>query len=61
MSLRRRLQGHRTVSRVQGPDGYARARCSCGANFKAPDGRFMLYDFRQWESTHDAPDGTISA
>lgn len=55
MSLRRRLQGHKTISRTQGPDEYARARCQCGAAFEALDGRFLLHDFGRWEKSHDKP------
>lgn len=51
--LRTPGQVHRTIEKVQGPDEYGRARCTCGATFKALDGRFLLYDFEQWEKTHE--------
>ncbi len=58
MKILRRLAGHKTTSRVQGLDHYARARCTCGATFEEPDGRFMLYDFERWERDHRKPETT---
>jgi len=43
---------HRIISRVQGPDHYARAECSCGAQFKALDDRYMLGAFEFWKKDH---------
>jgi hypothetical protein len=61
MKILRRLAGHKTTSRTQGPDRYARAGCSCGATFKAPDGRFLLGDFDIWEKTHGRLEPTEGA
>lgn len=58
MNIRRRLQGHKTTSKVQGPDEYARAQCACGARFQALDGRFFLHDFGIWEKKHAKPGAT---
>lgn len=55
MSILRRLRGHNTISKIQGPDEYARAKCSCGAEFKALDGRFLLHDLGTREKTHQTP------
>lgn len=55
MSILRKLRGHRTVEKIQGPDENARAVCACGARFQARDDRFMLHDFQEWEKSHAAP------
>ncbi len=50
--LARKLWPHKSFAKCQGPDEYMRAKCTCGASFKALDGRFGLGDFERWEREH---------
>lgn len=55
MKILRRINGHRSFDKMQGPDEYMRASCTCGSRFKTRDDHWGIHDFENWEKNHQKP------